>query len=155
MMQPNGSIQEGRVMQRDLVKVNLTTGKLVTGKLMSGHGVPFLARFLGKFVLDIMPAALASVIGGFLFTQFQYGRVPQRPTLEQVTPASAEMMALVRDEHAVIVDYLKSQMAAEKSPIAAQDADLARAQEDTKVPDAKSADIKASAAASTVALLDV
>jgi hypothetical protein len=155
MMQPNGSIQEGRVMQQDLVKVNLTTGKLVTGKLMSGHGAPFLARFLGKFVLDIMPAALASVIGGFLFTQYQYGHAPQRPALEQVTPASAEMMALVRDEHAVIVDYLKSQMAAEKSRIAAQDADLARAQEDTKVPDAKSADIKASAAASTVALLDV
>ena len=38
-----------------------------------GPGVPLLAGFLGKFVLDILPAALASVIGGFLFTQYQAG----------------------------------------------------------------------------------
>jgi hypothetical protein len=86
--------------------------------------VPFLARFAGKFVLDIMPTALASVIGGFLFTQYHFGRaaVPH-PALEQVTPASAEMMALVRDEHAMIVDYLKTQMAAEKTRQAAQTVD--------------------------------
>jgi hypothetical protein len=91
---------------------------------------PLLARFLGKFVLDIMPAALASVIGGFLFTQYQFGHTPaQRPATEAAAPASVEMMALVRDEHAMIVDYLKSQMAAEKnrqaSEVAARDADAA------------------------------
>ena len=86
--------------------------------------VPILARFLGKFVLDIMPAALASVIGGFLFTQYQFGHAPaQRPAVETAAPASAEMLALVRDEHAVIVDYLKSQMAAEKSRQAAETRD--------------------------------
>ena len=47
------------------------------------------------------------------------------------------MMALVRDEHAMIVDYLKSQMAAEKSRVAVEDADLARAQEDSKLADTK------------------
>jgi hypothetical protein len=154
MMQPNGTIQEGRVMQRDLVKANVVTGKLATGKLASEHGVPLLARFLGKFILDIMPAALASVIGGFLFTQFQFGHAVQRPALEQVTPASAEMMALVRDEHAMIVDYLKTQMAAEKSRVAAEDADLARAQEDSKVADTKVADTKTPAAVPVIALLD-
>lgn len=83
--------------------------------------VPLLARFLGKFVLDIMPAALASVIGGFLFTQYQFGHsAAQRPALEAVTPASAEMLALVHDEHAMIIDYLKSQVAAEKSRQAAE-----------------------------------
>ena len=30
------------------------------------HHGPWLARFFGKLVLDILPAALASVIGGFL-----------------------------------------------------------------------------------------
>jgi hypothetical protein len=149
MMQPNGTIQEGRVMQRDLVKANVVTGKLATGKLASEHGVPLLARFLGKFILDIMPAALASVIGGFLFTQFQFGHAVPRPALEQVTPASAEMMALVRDEHAAIIDYLKTQMAAEKSRVAAEDADLARAQEDSKI-----ADTKTPAAVPVIALLD-
>jgi hypothetical protein len=154
MMQPNGTIQEGRVMQRDLVKANVVTGKLATGKLASEHGVPLLARFLGKFILDIMPAALASVIGGFLFTQFQFGHAVPRPALEQVTPASAEMMALVRDEHAAIIDYLKTQMAAEKSRVAAEDADLARAQEDSKIADTKIADTKTPAAVPVIALLD-
>jgi len=37
------------------------------------HQPPFLARFLGKVMLDVLPAALASVIGGFLFTQYQFG----------------------------------------------------------------------------------
>jgi len=108
-----------------------------------------LARFLGKIVHDVLPAALASVIGGFLFTQYQFGHnaVP-RPATEAVVPASAEMMALVRDEHAVIIDYLKTQMAAEKSRLAAADADTARAgadgqaidpqtTADTKTPDVK------------------
>src|SRR5579885_3451219 len=105
-----------------------------------GHGAPLLARFLGKFVLDIMPAALASVIGGFLCTQYQFGHKAPQPVLEQVTPA--EMMALVRDERAMITDYLKSQMAAEKSRVAKQDADLARAAEDARLAEDKAADSK-------------
>ena len=40
---------------------------------MPAHEVPLLVRFLGKLVLDILPAALASVIGGFLFTQYHFG----------------------------------------------------------------------------------
>jgi hypothetical protein len=70
-------------------------------------------------VLDILPAALASVIGGFLFSHYQLGRVilPAQ-VAEQHTAASAEMMKLVRDEHALIVDFLNAEMAAEKSRIA-------------------------------------
>jgi hypothetical protein len=112
----------------------MLTGGIIAGQGMLAKnwaarpGAPILARFLGKFVLDIMPAALASVIGGFLFTQYQFGHAPiQRPAVEAAAPASAEMLALVRDEHAVIVDYLKSQVAAEKSrqtaEMAARDAD--------------------------------
>ena len=88
---------------------------------------PWLARFLGKLVLDILPAALASVIGGFLFTQYHFGLAAARPAAEQAAPASAEMMAMVRDEHALIVNYLKAQTAAEKRRDLAEDADTARA----------------------------
>jgi hypothetical protein len=91
----------------------------VSGNLIARPAAPFLARFVGKFVLDIMPAALASVIGGFLFTQYQFGHTSPKPQLEAVTPASAEMLAMVRDEHAVIIDYLKAQTAAEKNKLAA------------------------------------
>jgi hypothetical protein len=87
---------------------------------------PLLARFMSKFVLDILPAALASVIGGFLFTQYQIGRSAPPPT-QQASPASAEVLALVRDEHEAIVGYLNAQMAAEKSRLAAEEAETARA----------------------------
>jgi hypothetical protein len=95
--------------------------------------IPLLARFANKFMLDILPAALASVIGGFLFTQYQFGRTaPPQPALEQISPASAEVLALVRDEHAAIVSYLDLQTAAEKSRLAAQDAETARAVADAR-----------------------
>jgi hypothetical protein len=98
---------------------------------------PLLARFVGKFVLDILPAALASVIGGFLFTQYQLGRAAPPAPAEQVSPASAEVLALVRDEHDAIVGYLKSQMTAEKNRLAAQDAETARAVADAKAAKAQ------------------
>jgi hypothetical protein len=99
--------------------------------------VPFLARFAGKIVLDIMPTALASVIGGFLFTQYHFIRAAApHPALEQVTPASAEMMAMVRDEHAMIVNYLKTQMAAEKTRQASQAVDTGSQTPEIKRDDA-------------------
>jgi hypothetical protein len=128
-------------MQQGLVKAN--AGELVGRKLATGRGVPILTRFVGKFILDIMPAALASVIGGFLFTQYHFGHSAPKPVLEQVTPASAEMMALVREEHATIIDYLKAQMAAEKSRAAVEDADLARAQQASRLAEAKALEGKA------------
>lgn len=141
-------------MQRELVKTDAAAapaeGQPAQAKLLNEEGAPLLTRFLGKFVLDIMPAALASVIGGFLFTQYHFGHSAPKPVLEQVTPASAEMMALVRDEHAAIIDYLKTQMAAEKSRVAAEDADLARAEEASKLAEAKAV----AAAAPLVAALD-
>ena len=94
--------------------------------------VPRLARWLGKFVLDVLPGALASVIGTFLFAQYQFGHAPPRPAAEQAAPASAEMLALVRDEHAMIMSYLQTRMAAEKSRDIAEDADSARAVADAK-----------------------
>jgi hypothetical protein len=112
-MQPSETFHIGRIIERNFV---------------ARPGVPLLAGFFGKFMLDILPAALASVIGGFLFTQYQAGHPATRIATEQVTPASAEMMAMVRDEHAMMMDYLKSQMVAEKSRADAEDAARAAAQ---------------------------
>ena len=95
---------------------------------------PLLTRFVSKFVLDILPAALASVVGGILFAQFHLGNSPASQQLAKpVSPASAEVLALVRDEHAEIVGYLKSQMVAEKKRLADEDEESARAVEDAKV----------------------
>ena len=78
-------------------------------------GLPYYLRFLTKFVFDVLPAALASVIGGFLFTQYHAARVPEPKPAIVETVASAQMeeaMRMVRDEHTLIVDFLKGQQAA-------------------------------------------
>jgi len=77
------------------------------------HGGPLFKRLLDKFLHDVMPAALASVIGGILFTQFhlgfRFGFAPEPAA--QIMPASAEMMQLLRDEHGLVVSYVNAQRA--------------------------------------------
>jgi hypothetical protein len=76
--------------------------------------MPLLRRFAGKLIHDILPAALASLLGGFLITHFQLNRVPE-PVTVPVARASPEMMQLLRDEHGLIVDFVKAQVASEKN----------------------------------------
>jgi len=78
---------------------------------------PLLGRFFAKLLFDVLPAALASLVGGFLLTHYGLGRAPA-PTA-QAAPASAEMMQLLRDEHGLIVNFLKAEMANEKERLAA------------------------------------
>jgi hypothetical protein len=91
---------------------------------MMPNDTPLVLRFLAKFVLDIMPAALASVIGGFLFSHYHWGYAtvpPPAPIGEQHAAASAEMMELVRDEHTLIFDFLNAEMKAERSRLTAEE----------------------------------
>jgi hypothetical protein len=76
--------------------------------------MPLLKRFLGKLMHDVLPAALASLLGGFLITYFQLNRVPE-PVTVPVAHASPEMMQMLRDEHGLIVSFVKAQVASEKS----------------------------------------
>ena len=73
-----------------------------------------LKRLFDKIVKDALPAGLASILGGLLLTHFQIDRVPQ-PTTVKVTQASPEMMQLLRDEHGLIIDFVKEQVASEKN----------------------------------------
>jgi len=112
-MQPNAIMQRQSMVRTDWA---------------AAPRLPWLPRLVGKFVLDVLPAALASAIGGLLFTHYQLGHpAPPRPVVEQAEPASAEMMAMVRDEHAAIMTYLNSRIAAERSRNAADDAAAADA----------------------------
>ena len=77
-------------------------------------------RFIAKLVHDVLPAALASLIGGLVFTHFQLGRTPGA-VATQVLPASAEMMQMLRDEHGLILNYVKAQAAIEKKLFAADE----------------------------------
>jgi hypothetical protein len=99
--------------------------------------VPALVRFLGKFVLEVLPAALASVIGAFLFAHYQFGEpgvstAASAPAAEAV-PASAAMMQLLRQEHAMIRDFLLAEQAAEEKRVAAADAADANAAADAQI----------------------
>jgi len=86
------------------------------------YGVPMLRRFVTKLVHDVLPAALASVIGGFLFTHFQAGQFGRQPEpVAAAEPASAEMMQLLRDEHGLIVNFLNARLAKEKQQLAAEE----------------------------------
>ena len=73
-----------------------------------------LKRLFDKIVHDALPAALASILGGLLLTHFNIDRAPQ-PVTVKVTQASPEMMQLLRDEHGLMVDFVKEQAAGEKN----------------------------------------
>jgi hypothetical protein len=79
-----------------------------------------VACLVSKLVLDILPAAAASLAGGFLFTHCGLGRVTEPAA--QAAPAPAEMMQLLRDEHGLIVTFQNAQLARERSELAAEDA---------------------------------
>lgn len=72
------------------------------GKLQN---MPLLSRFLGT-------AVLASVIGGMLFS-FEWSHSAGPPVM-QVTPASVEMMQVLRDEHGLMVNMVKAQLATQR-----------------------------------------
>jgi hypothetical protein len=77
-------------------------------RLMRYRGALF-KRLLDKLLRDVTPTALASIVSGILFTHFHlgFGLVPE--PIAQTLPASAEMMQLLRDEHALVVSYVKAQ----------------------------------------------
>lgn len=68
-----------------------------------------LHRFLSKFLYDILPAALASVVGAMFFAQ-QWARPPQNPPLPDRAAAQTEqVMQMIRDEHVLMMEFLKKQ----------------------------------------------
>jgi hypothetical protein len=74
-----------------------------------------LKRLFDKIIQDALAAGLASLLGGLLLTYFPIGHVTHQTTTVKVTPASPQMMQLLRDEHGLIVDFIKEQAANEKS----------------------------------------
>jgi hypothetical protein len=103
---------------------------VVARNAAQADAVPLLVRLMGKLVLEVLPAALASVIGAFLFAHYQFARPASAPAAEPAmaaTPASAEMMRLVREEHAMIRNFLVAQEAAERTRALAANAADARA----------------------------
>ena len=92
--------------------------------------------FVIKVIHDVLPAALASLIGGFLLTHYGFGR-PWDPPAVQAAPASVRMMDVLRDEHTLVVNFLQTEIAKEKNQ--AQAAKLA-ATDDTAAAEPNAAE---------------
>src|SRR6202051_5072303 len=132
MVKGTGIMQHQATQPTGLVKyvapTNLAPTNLAQTKLAPKHDARLLKRFVGKLVVDILPATFVSVLGGVIIAQYQLNHAAaSHPATEQVVPASAEMMQLVRDEHAGVIDEVKTQMAAEKNRHAAEDEAVADA----------------------------
>jgi hypothetical protein len=86
----------------------------------------YVSRFLTKCLYEMLPAALASIIGGLVFTYYHAAPTPvEKPAAASDASAgrAEEAIQMVREEHALIVDFLKAQQAA------ALEAEKARAKE--------------------------
>jgi len=97
--------------------------------------VPFMLRLLGKLVLEVLPAAAASVIGAFLFAYSQFGQPAVSRPAElplAAAPAPADMGQLVRDEHSMVSDFLLAQQDAANGRAGAADAADIRVAADAK-----------------------
>lgn len=104
-------------------------------ELVPAQQVPLALRFTGKLIVEVLPAALASAIGAFLFAHYQFGS-PAEPAAAapsaSAVPASGEMLQVVREEHSMIRDLLAAERATEKSRVAAAEAADVRAVADVK-----------------------
>jgi hypothetical protein len=92
----------------------------------------FLFGSIAKLVPGFLVAAIACLVGGILFSHYAYPSVTT-PTIGIVTPAGAEMMQMVRDEHELIGKYMrKSSEARQQNDLAAEEEMLSsRAAEQT------------------------
>ena len=74
-------------------------------EMRNSQNRPLLSRFLGTVVL-------ASLIGGSLLS-FEWIHAAGPPVV-QATPASLEMMQVLRDEHGLMVNMVRAQLATER-----------------------------------------
>jgi hypothetical protein len=73
------------------------------GKLFMLQQFPSLSRFYSKLFYELLPAAIASAVGGMIFNH--YAKMPVAvPQAAVAAPASAEMIQMARDEHALFVN---------------------------------------------------
>ena len=70
---------------------------------------PYLRRFLRKLVFDVLPGALASLVGAMLFAQHWSQPAPAVRTVDpdELARQKQEIARLISEEHALMVDFLK------------------------------------------------
>ena len=62
-------------------------------------------------VTRLLTAVMLASVGGLLFLSSQWVRMTAEASRDQATPASLEMMQLLHDEHQLIGEMVKAQLA--------------------------------------------
>jgi len=83
----------------------LKTVDEIGAEMGKSQNMPLLSRFLGTVVL-------ASVIGGSLLS-FEWIHAAGPPVV-QATPATLEMMRVLRDEHGLMANMVKAQLSTDR-----------------------------------------
>lgn len=78
-----------------------------------------LRHWLGKLIYGLLPAALANLIGGVLLAHLQWSYAPA--PVAATTPASPEMMQVLRDEHGLLADFLAASLDNQKKQLGADE----------------------------------
>jgi hypothetical protein len=95
------------------------------------RAMAFLLQFCKKFLHEGLPIALAGGIGTLAFSHFAAPMHPEPPAA--VKKAKEEMLQLMREEHALIIDFLKRD--SETRQIPTGDAAQGKAQPTSGDPD--------------------
>jgi hypothetical protein len=82
----------------------------------------YLHRFTRKFVFDVLPGALASLVGALFFAH-QWTQVPMRTEVARVTAQNEQIVTMMREEQSLMRAVLeRDHDAAPRQPMAAKDA---------------------------------
>jgi hypothetical protein len=90
--------------------------------------LPFISRYFYKALHELLPATIASMLGAMVLNYYNHTSVGSQPTaiksVESV--ANSDLMQMVRDEHSLIVDYLKRRSEAEQERNRSADDDMSK-----------------------------
>ena len=109
----------------------------------------FRSRFFSKVFYELLPAAIVSVLGTFLINKYARPADPPQPVA--AAPANAELVQLLREQQALLTDYLKKTAEARErtGPAAVPEAETLKAAERAAAQalrEAKAAEARALAA---------
>jgi hypothetical protein len=81
----------------------------------------YLHRFTRKFIFDVLPGALASLVGALFFAH-QWTQVPMRTEVARVTAQNEQIVTMMREEQSLMRAVLeRDHDAAPRQPTAAKD----------------------------------
>jgi hypothetical protein len=80
----------------------------------------YFHRFARKFIFDVLPGALASLVGALFFAQ-QWTQAPMRTEVARVTAQNEQIVTMMREEQTLMRAVLEREHEAQRQPLAVKD----------------------------------